>query len=254
MNALIEARGVSRQFVVGQRLFAAKPVIRAVIDVDLVVPSGEVLGIVGESGSGKSTLGKMLLGLIAPDRGTIRMAGEDLTAIERRTLARLIQPVFQDPYSSLNPRKSVASIVALPLAVLGIGSAREQRSRAIEMLGRVGLAARYADVYPSELSGGQRQRVAIARALVVEPQIVLLDEPTSALDVSVQSQILNLLMDLKRDLGLTYLFISHNLAVVEHIASRVAVMYLGRIVESAERDALFRAPRHPYTHALLASV
>ncbi len=162
--------------------------------------------------------------------------------------------MFQDPYSSLNPRKSVASIVALPLAVLGIGNARERRARAIDMLARVGLPARYADVYPSELSGGQRQRVAIARALVVEPQIVLLDEPTSALDVSVQSQILNLLLDLKRDLGLTYLFISHNLAVIEHIATRVAVMYLGRIVETAERDALFRAPRHPYTKALLASV
>ena len=254
MNALIEARGVSRQFVVGQRLFAVKPVIRAVIDVDLVVLSGEVLGIVGESGSGKSTLGKMLLGLIAPDRGTIRMAGEDLTAIERRTLARLIQPVFQDPYSSLNPRKRVAAIVALPLAVLGIGSGKERRARATAMLERVGLPARYADVYPSELSGGQRQRVAIARALIVGPKIVLLDEPTSALDVSVQSQILNLLLDLRNDLGLTYVFISHNLAVVEHVATRVAVMYLGRIVEAADREAIFLNPRHPYTRALLDSV
>jgi peptide/nickel transport system ATP-binding protein len=196
----------------------------------------------------------MLLGLLAPDSGTIRVAGVDIATLARRALARHIQPVFQDPYSSLNPRKSVASIVMLPLAVLGLGNARERRSRAMDMLARVGLPARYADVYPSELSGGQRQRVAIARALVVEPQIVLLDEPTSALDVSVQSQILNLLLDLKRDLGLTYLFISHNLAVIEHIANRVAVMYLGRIVESAERDALFRAPRHPYTDALLASV
>jgi peptide/nickel transport system ATP-binding protein len=164
------------------------------------------------------------------------------------------QPVFQDPYSSLNPRKTIASIVALPLAVLGIGSSKERRSRALDLLGRVGLPARYADVYPSELSGGQRQRVAIARALVVKPRIVLLDEPTSALDVSVQSQILNLLMDLKRELGLSYLFISHNLAVIEHVASRIAVMYLGRIVETADRAMLFRDPRHPYTKALLASV
>ncbi len=254
MSALIEVQGVSREFVVGQRLFAAKPVIRAVIDVDLEVSSGEVLGIVGESGSGKSTFGKMLLGLLAPDRGTIRIAGKDLTAIERRALARLIQPVFQDPYSSLNPRKRVAAIVALPLAVLGIGSAEERRTRATAMLERVGLPARYAEVYPNELSGGQRQRVAIARALIVEPKIALLDEPTSALDVSVQSQILNLLLDLRRDLGLTYIFISHNLAVVEHVATRVAVMYLGRIVESSERDAIFAKPRHPYTRALLDSV
>jgi peptide/nickel transport system ATP-binding protein len=219
-----------------------------------MVSTGEVLGIVGESGSGKSTLGKMLLGLLRPDRGTIRIGGEDLIAIERRRLARLIQPVFQDPYSSLNPRKRVAAIVALPLVVLGIGSAKERRARATAMLERVGLPTRYADVYPSELSGGQRQRVAIARALMVEPKIVLLDEPTSALDVSVQSQILNLLLDLRKDLGLTYVFISHNLAVIEHIATRVAVMYLGRIVELASRDALFQAPRHPYTKALLASV
>jgi peptide/nickel transport system ATP-binding protein len=196
----------------------------------------------------------MLLGLIRPDSGTIQVAGIDVAGTDRRTLARRIQPVFQDPYSSLNPRKTVASIVALPLAVLGIGSAKERRAKAIAMLARVGLPARHADIYPNELSGGQRQRVAIARALVVGPQIVLLDEPTSALDVSVQSQILNLLMDLKDELGLTYLFISHNLAVVEHIASRLAVMYLGRIVEMADRGTLFRDPRHPYTRALLASV
>jgi peptide/nickel transport system ATP-binding protein len=184
----------------------------------------------------------------------VRIGGVDVGTLERSALARTIQPVFQDPYSSLNPRKTIASIVALPLAVLGVGTATERRAKAIAMLERVGLRARYADVYPNELSGGQRQRVAIARALVVEPKIVLLDEPTSALDVSVQSQILNLLMDLRRDLKLTYVFISHNLAVVEHIATRVAVMYLGRIVEHAARDAIFHAPQHPYTKALLASV
>jgi peptide/nickel transport system ATP-binding protein len=254
MTPLLEARGLSRRFLIGRGPFTRKRLLQAVADVNLTVAQGEVLGLVGESGSGKSTLGRMLLGLLAADRGTIRFAGVDIARIGRRALARRIQPVFQDPYSSLNPRRSVASIVALPLAVQRIGNAAERRARAIAMLARVGLSRRHADLYPNELSGGQRQRVAIARALVVEPQVVLLDEPTSALDVSVQSQILNLLLDLRRDLGLTYIFISHNLAVVEHMATRVAVMYLGRIVEMAERDALFRTPRHPYTRALLASV
>jgi peptide/nickel transport system ATP-binding protein len=254
MTALLEARGLSRDFAVGRGPFGDKRLLRAVVDVDVTLDKGEVLGIVGESGSGKSTLGKMLLGLLAPTRGAIRFSGTEVGAIDRKSLARKIQPVFQDPYASLNPRRSVAAIVAAPLAVLGIGTARERRAKALAMLDRVGLPARYADAHPGELSGGQRQRVAVARALAVEPQIVLLDEPTSALDVSVQSQILNLLDDLRRDLGLTYIFISHNLAVVEHIATRVAVMYLGRIVELAPREALFGAPRHPYTKALLASV
>ena len=252
--SLLEARGLSRTFVVGRGIFARKRLLHAVADVDLDLAKGEVLGVVGESGSGKSTLGKLFLGLLEPNRGTIRLAGTDVSRLDRRALARRIQPVFQDPYSSLNPRKSVAAIVALPLSVQGIGTSEERRAKAATMLSRVGLSRRHADVYPNELSGGQRQRVAIARALVIEPEIVLLDEPTSALDVSVQSQILNLLLDLRRDLGLTYIFISHNLAVVEHMATRVAVMYLGRIVEMAERDALFRAPRHPYTRALLDSV
>jgi peptide/nickel transport system ATP-binding protein len=254
MTSLLEARGLTQTFSVGRGPFARKRPLHAVAGVDLDLAKGEVLGLVGESGSGKSTLAKMLLGLLTPSAGTIRLAGANVAQISRRALARRIQPVFQDPYSSLNPRKTVASIVALPLAVQGIGSAEERRARALAMLARVGLTRRHADVYPNELSGGQRQRVAIARALVVEPEIVLLDEPTSALDVSVQSQILNLLLDLRRDLGLTYVFISHNLAVIEHMATRVAVMYLGRIVEMAERDALFREPRHPYTRALLESV
>jgi peptide/nickel transport system ATP-binding protein len=254
MSTLIDARGVTKSFVLGRGLLSHGSVIHAVVDVDLAIEEGEVVGLVGESGGGKSTLAKMLLGLLEPDRGSIRLGSADIASLDRRTIARLIQPVFQDPYSSLNPRKTLASIVALPLAVLGIGGAQERRSKALDMLERVGLPARYADVYPSELSGGQRQRVAIARALVVEPRVVLLDEPTSALDVSVQSQILNLLVDLKRELGLSYLFISHNLAVIEYVASRVAVMYLGRIVESGDRATLFCDPRHPYTKALLASV
>jgi peptide/nickel transport system ATP-binding protein len=254
VSVLLEVRGLSRDFLVGRGLFTRKRTLRAVADVDLDLAKGEVLGLVGESGSGKSTLGKMLLGLLPPSAGSIRLGDTNVSDIDRRALARRIQPVFQDPYSSLNPRKSVASIVALPLVVQGIGNRTEQRDKAIAMLARVGLSRRQADVYPNELSGGQRQRVAIARALVIEPEIVLLDEPTSALDVSVQSQILNLLLDLQRDFGLTYLFISHNLAVVEHMATRVAVMYLGRIVEMAKRDQLFRTPRHPYTRALLDSV
>jgi peptide/nickel transport system ATP-binding protein len=252
--ALLEARGVSHDFVVRRSLFAEKRLLRAAVDLDVTVDRGDVLGIVGESGSGKSTFGRMLLGLLPPTRGSIRLEGVDVNTIDRKSLARKIQPVFQDPYVSLNPRRTVAAIVTAPLAVLGWGTPTLRRAKALAMLDQVGLPARYAEVYPGELSGGQRQRVAVARALVVEPQIVLLDEPTSALDVSVQSQILNLLGDLKRELGLTYIFISHNLAVIEHFATRVAVMYLGRIVEFAPRDALFGMPRHPYTKALLASV
>jgi peptide/nickel transport system ATP-binding protein len=255
MNAvLVETRSLYRTFTVGGGMFRRRRTLHAVNGVDLEVRQGEVLGIVGESGCGKSTLARMLLGLTAPTSGTITYGGRDVAAIGRRALARRLQPVFQDPYSSLNPRRSIASIVSLPLDVHGLGTRAERRRRAIEMLERVGLPARLADDTPAQLSGGQRQRVAIARALVMRPEIVICDEPTSALDVSVQAQILNLLLDLRRDFGLTYVFISHNLAVVEHMASRVAVMYLGRVVEQADTAALFARPRHPYTQALLASV
>ena len=254
MSALLSARGLTRDFTVSQGLFKGRRTLHAVNGVDLDVVKGEVLGIVGESGCGKSTLARILLGLLPPTRGTVALDGRDIRELGRREMARRVQPVFQDPYSSLNPRRTVASIVALPLTVHGIGSSAERRRSALEMLERVGLPARFADRYPRELSGGQRQRVAIARALVMRPEIVVCDEPTSALDVSVQSQILNLLLDLQRELGLTYVFISHNLAVVEHIATRVAVMYLGQVVELSETAALFRDPRHPYTRALLASV
>jgi peptide/nickel transport system ATP-binding protein len=251
---LIAIRGVTRVFSVSQGLFRPKRILIAVNRVDLDVTSGEVLGVVGESGCGKSTLARMTLGLLEPSSGRIELDGADLRTLHRRALARRIQPVFQDPYASLNPCRRIASIVSLPLQVHRIGSASERRRAALEMLDRVGLPSRFADRYPRELSGGQRQRVAIARALVMRPEIVVCDEPTSALDVSVQSQILNLLMDLHREFNLTYVFISHNLAVVEHIATRVAVMYLGRIVELAETTALFARPKHPYTRALLASV
>jgi peptide/nickel transport system ATP-binding protein len=254
MSDLIEIADLRRTFTVRRGLFAPAAALHAVAGVSLGVRKGEVLGIVGESGCGKSTLARMMLGLLAPSAGTIRLAGRDLSQIPRREIARRMQPVFQDPYASLNPRRRIADIVQLPLDVQRAGTAGERRRRAIAALDKVGLPARYADSYPSQLSGGQRQRVAIARALVTAPEIVVCDEPTSALDVSVQSQILNLLMDLRRDLGLTYVFISHNLAVVEHLATRVAVMYLGRVVELAATREIFAAPRHPYTQALLASV
>jgi peptide/nickel transport system ATP-binding protein len=251
---LLSARGLTRSFLVAQGMFRPKRTLHAVNGVDLDIGKGEVVGIVGESGCGKSTLARMLLGLLPPSAGAVTLDGRDLAGLGRRAVARRVQPVFQDPYSSLNPRRKVAAIVALPLEVHGIGTAAERRRAATEMLERVGLPARFADRFPRELSGGQRQRVAIARALVMRPEVVVCDEPTSALDVSVQSQILNLLLDLRRELSLTYVFISHNLAVVEHIATRVAVMYLGRIVEEAETAALFARPVHPYTRALLQSV
>jgi peptide/nickel transport system ATP-binding protein len=209
---------------------------------------------VGESGCGKSTLAKIMLGLLPASAGEVRFDGAPLAAIGRRALARRVQPVFQDPYSSLNPRKRIAAIIATPLAVHGIGSRATRRGRVAEMMALVGLAPRLMTAYPGQLSGGQRQRVAIARALVMRPELVICDEPTSALDVSVQAQILNLLQELRQKLGLTYVLISHNLAVVEHLATRVAVMYLGRIVEDAPTHSVFAQPQHPYTQALLASV
>jgi peptide/nickel transport system ATP-binding protein len=251
---LMQAHAVTRTFSLGASFFRRGRKLHAVNGVDLVIERGDVMGIVGESGCGKSTLARMLLGLLPATSGRITLDGKDLTTLDRKAVARRVQPVFQDPYSSLNPRRTIASIVALPLDVHGIGSSSERRTKAVAMLERVGLPARYADNTPGQLSGGQRQRVAIARALVMQPEIVICDEPTSALDVSVQAQILNLLMDLRREFGLTYVFISHNLAVVEHIATQVAVMYLGQIVEQADTERLFSAPRHPYTQALLASV
>jgi peptide/nickel transport system ATP-binding protein len=247
--AAIEVRRVRKTFALrGDRRVVA------VDDISFAIPSGGVLGVVGESGCGKSTLARLILGLLAPDSGEVAVAGLQVSGMDRKARARLIQPVFQDPFSSLNPLARIRDIVAMPLVAQGAFSRDEIARRVDEMLARVGLSPEMRRRLPAELSGGQRQRVAIARALVLRPRIVVCDEPTSALDVSVQAQILNLLAELRRDLGLTYLFISHNLAVVEHVASDVAVMYLGRLVEQAPTAALFAKPEHPYTKALLASV
>jgi peptide/nickel transport system ATP-binding protein len=250
----IEIRDIRRTFRVRTGMLSAARTVVAVDGVSLSVKAGDVLGIVGESGCGKSTLAKLILGLLEPTSGEVTVDGQRLGGLDRRARARLIQPVFQDPFSSLNPLRTVRDIVATPLMAQGDIVRAEAISRVDEMLERVGLTREMGGRLPAQLSGGQRQRVAIARALVLRPRIVVCDEPTSALDVSVQAQILNLLAELRRDLRLTYLFISHNLAVVEHVATEVAVMYLGRILERAETEQLFRAPRHPYTKALLASV
>jgi peptide/nickel transport system ATP-binding protein len=254
MTHAIEVRNVYREFQQRNGMMGASRSVRAVDGVTFALPAGEVLGVVGESGCGKSTLARLIMGLLPPTAGEVRVDGRSLTGMDRRERARLIQPVFQDPFSSLNPRQRIRDIVGLPLAAQGDLPKAQQIDRVMEMLARVGISSEMAERRPAQLSGGQRQRVAIARALVLHPRIVVCDEPTSALDMSVQAQILNLLADLRRELGLTYLFISHNLAVVEHIATEVAVMYLGRIVERAPVRDLFRAPAHPYTRALLASV
>lgn len=253
MTAAIEVREVSRVFHRRQRFREAKP-ITAVDHVSLSIQAGAVLALVGESGSGKSTLARMILGQLAPSSGEVLVAGRRASDLDRRERARTIQPVFQDPFSSLNPMHRVRDIVELPLSAQGNMPTAQRRDRVMEMLERVGIAPALAQRFPAQLSGGQRQRVAIARALVLRPRIVICDEPTSALDVSVQAQILNLLTELRRDLGLTYLLISHNLAVVEYMATDIAVMHLGRIVEHGPADELLRNPSHPYTRLLLASV
>ncbi|WP_293865619.1 ABC transporter ATP-binding protein [uncultured Alsobacter sp.] len=250
----VSVRGLRRDFVRGGGLLSTHATVRAVDGVSFDVSHGEVLGIVGESGSGKSTLARLITGLLRPTAGDVRIAGRSLAEADRRQRARLIQQVFQDPYSSLNPTQRVRDIVALPLVAQGDVPREERARRVSEMLALVGLDPAVGERYPGQMSGGQRQRVAIARALVLKPRIVVCDEPTSALDVSVQAQILNLLQALRRELNLTLVFISHNLAVVEHIATHVAVMYLGRIVEAAPTAELFGSPRHPYTAALLQSV
>jgi peptide/nickel transport system ATP-binding protein len=238
------------------RLLGPAPRLRVLHGVSLAIAPGESLGLVGESGSGKSTLARIVLAVERPTGGTVRLLGEDLHAVppaRLRELRRHVQMVFQDPYGSLNPRHKVARIVAEPLRALRPAGRSEAVERAVASLAAVGLPAASMDRFPHEFSGGQRQRIAIARALITEPSLIVADEPVSALDVSVQAQVLNLMMDLKEQKGLAYLFISHDLAVVRHVADRVAVMYQGRIVEEGPTGEVLQAPRHPYTEALLAA-
>lgn len=244
---LLEVAGLAKTYSHGR--------IRAVDGVDLTVQSGETLGLVGESGCGKSTLGRMLVRLLEPSAGRIAFDGKDITRLgprHLRPLRRDLQIIFQDPFSSLNPRHTVGEIIGTPLRILRPEA--DERRTVREMLERVGLAPEHIDRYPHQFSGGQAQRIGIARALITSPRLVVADEPVSALDVSIQAQIINLMSELRRDLGLSYVFIAHDLAVVRQVCSRVAVMYLGRIVEIGDRDRVYAAPAHPYTNALLSAV
>jgi oligopeptide/dipeptide ABC transporter ATP-binding protein len=257
MTALLELDGLVKRFPVRDALGRRAGAVHAVDGVSLSVAQGEVLAIVGESGCGKSTLGRLMLNLITPDAGTVRFGGDDLTKLSAAALRakrRDMQLIFQDPFASLDPRMTVEQAVAEPLRLHRIVPRDQERARVADLLSRVGLRPELARRWPHEFSGGQRQRVAIARALASQPKLIVGDEPVSALDVSVQAQVVNLLSDLIRDLGLTFVLISHDLGVVRHVADRVAVMYLGRIVEEGPADAVLSAPKHPYTRALLAAV
>lgn len=256
---LLQAEGLVKHFPLRRSwlgLGPARGAVRAVEGVSFTLAAGETLGVVGESGCGKSTLGRLVLRLIEPSAGRVHFGGTELGSLSApalRAQRRAMQIIFQDPYASLNPRMTVGRILAEPLALHGLHRGRESE-RVAELLATVGLLPEHAARYPHEFSGGQRQRIGIARALAVEPQLIVCDEAVSALDVSVQAQVVNLLQDLQRRFGLAYLFIAHDLAVVKHIADRIAVMYLGRIVEIADKRRLFEHPRHPYTQALLSAI
>jgi oligopeptide transport system ATP-binding protein len=254
---LLTVQGIKKNFPIKSGLFLRHSGnVRAVDNVSFMIPAGETLGLVGESGCGKTTLGRILVGIYEPTEGSVTFQGETVAGLNGSRMMKFrknVTMVFQDPFSSLNPRMTVFRILESPLRIHGVGSKEERRARVEKLLDVVGLGKWAAHRYPHEFSGGQRQRIAIARALALNPKIVILDEPVSALDVSVQAQILNLLKDLQDQFGIAFLFIAHNLAVVKHISQRVAVMYLGKIVEMAEQDELFNNPKHPYTQALIES-
>ena len=258
-GALLQVKGLSKHFPIRSGILLERTVdaFRAVDDVSFEIAEGETLGLVGESGSGKSTTGYCILQLLKPTEGTINFMGTDLTALgreEMRRMRRELQIVFQDPYASLDPRMTVGNIVAEPLVVHGIGTRRDRRSRVRELLDVVGFNPGFTNRYPHEFSGGQRQRIGIARALALSPKLIVCDEPVSALDVSIQAQILNLLKDLQRDFGLTYLFIAHDLAVVRSMSDRIAVMNRGKLVEVGPAEEVYTKPREDYTKALLSAV
>ena len=255
---LLVVRGLKQYYPVKGGLGKEPSYVKAVDNVDFEVRRGEVFGIVGESGCGKSTLGKSICKLIEPTDGSIVLDGEEIakyTPKQMRPIRKKVQMVFQDPYASLNPRMSVRDIVAEPLIIHGLTKTREETDqKVVELLRRVGLDDYHANRYPHEFSGGQRQRIGIARALAVQPQLIIADEPVSALDVSIQSQVLNLMNQLKRDMNLTYIFVAHDLSVVEHISDRVGVMYLGNFVKEANKENLYKNPMHPYTQALFSAI
>jgi oligopeptide transport system ATP-binding protein len=255
---LVAIKNLTKHFPVETGVFASsRSAVKAVDSISFEIRKGETFGLVGESGCGKSTIGRCILRLIEPTSGEVWFEGKDLLSVSGdhlRHLRRDMQIIFQDPYSSLNPRMTVGEIVAEPLVVHRVGDKRGRRQRVDDLLRMVGLRSEHAGRYPHEFSGGQRQRIGIARALALDPKFVVCDEPVSALDVSVQAQVVNLLQDLQQALGLTYLFISHGLSVVEHISSRVGLMYLGKLVEVASSDEIFHNPQHPYTKALLSAI
>jgi oligopeptide transport system ATP-binding protein len=253
-NPLLSVSGLKKQFSTGRR--GAAPV-KAVDDVSFDIEEGQTMGLVGESGCGKSTTGRSVLRLIEPTAGKIEFMGQDLTALgssSLRTMRRNMQMVFQDPFASLNPRMTIGQVLEEPLIVHKLFDRASRKRKVADILDVVGLSPSYADRHPHEFSGGQRQRVGIARAIITRPKLVVADEPVSALDVSIQAQILNLLQDLQQELGLTYLFVSHDLAVIRHVSDRIGVMYLGRMVESGSCESVYSAPKHPYTRALLSAI